>query len=36
MFLEEVKDVESLNSHVAVEVGSDEIPSTLGFDSQIF
>jgi hypothetical protein len=35
-FLEEVKDVESPNSCALVEVGLDEIPSTLGVNSLMF
>jgi hypothetical protein len=34
-FLEEAEDKESPNSCTVVEIGLDEIPLTLGFDSQM-
>ncbi len=35
LFLEEVEDVESPNSHIIIEVGLDEIPSTLHDNSLV-
>jgi hypothetical protein len=36
LFLEEAKKMELPNSHALVELGLDEMPSTLKVDSQVF